>query len=278
MLRRRFRVAALMQRLGWLTRPAVELSTRLRRAAPAACGRFIDLLYPPQCSWCKADISEPSDGIALCDDCRRQIAPPVANWCHRCSAAIFYVAEVGEDCIYCRGQQFHWQRVVAMGNYRGELRKAIWATKHPPGESLAQSLAKLLLERRVDALRELNAEVVVPITMHWRRRLQRGTNGPEIMAAVLAGSLRLPLAAGVLRRSKFTALQAESTLRQRKINQRGSFRVKSVRRVKGRRVLLVDDVLTTGATSNAATKALLAAGAASVVVATIARAVGDDAL
>jgi ComF family protein len=184
--------------------------------------------------------------------------------------------EAGEDCIYCRRRQFRFERVVAAGNYRGELRKAIWETKRQASEILAQSLAKLLLQRRIESLRELDAEIVVPISMHWRRRMQRGANGPELMAAALASELRLPLAARLLRRSKYTALQAESTLRQRLINQRNSFRVPSGKRIQNRRVLLVDDVITTGATCNAAAKALLAAGASSVVVAVIARAVGDD--
>jgi ComF family protein len=268
----------MMQRLDWITRPAIELTTRFRRATPAMRGQLVDLLYPPQCAWCEADIPAATDAIALCADCRTKLAPPIEHQCQRCSAALAYVPEFGEDCMYCRASQFRFQRVVAMGNYRRDLRKAIWDTKHEPGEILARSLAQLLFDRRGDAVRELNADIVVSIPMHWRRRLRRGTNGPELMAAAIARKLSLPLTTSVLRRSKFTRRQSESTLRERRINQRNSFRVRRAKKIAGRRVLLVDDVLTTGATCNAASKTLLAAGAGSVVVAVIARAVGDDVL
>jgi ComF family protein len=268
----------MMQRLDWITRPAIGLTTRFRRAMPGFSGQLVDLLYPPQCAWCEADIHSATDSIALCADCRTKLAPPIEQQCQRCSAALAYVPEHGEDCIYCRATQFRFQRVVAMGNYRRDLRKAIWDTKHQQGEIMSQSLAQLLFDRRADVLRGLNAEIVVPIPMHWRRRLRRGTNGPELMAAAIARQLSLPLTTNVLRRSKLTRRQSESTPRERMINQRNSFRVRRAKKIEGRRILLVDDVLTTGATCNAASKTLLAAGAASVVVAVIARAVGDDVL
>jgi ComF family protein len=271
-------VAEIMQRLDWITRPALGLATRLRHATPPAYGQLVDLLYPPQCSWCKDDIPAADDDIALCDDCRILLAPPITPCCCRCSAAISYVPGMGEDCIHCRWRQYRFKRVVALANYRKELRKAIWDTKYTTGEVLAQAFAKLLLQRRMESLKELNADIVVPVSMHWLRRLRRGANGPEIMAAALARGLRLPLAAGALRRTKLTPRQSESTLKQRLVNQRGSFKVRGRKQIRGRRILLVDDVLTTGATCNAATKALLSAGAAAVVVAVIARAVGDDAL
>src|SRR5690348_8414504 len=105
-----------MRRLEWITRPALGLTARLRRAAPIAHGSLVDLLYPPQCAWCKADLAAAADDISLCDDCRAELAPPVGNWCARCSAAISYAPEVGEDCIYCRGRQFRFDRALALGN------------------------------------------------------------------------------------------------------------------------------------------------------------------
>ncbi|MCC7084794.1 MAG: ComF family protein [Pirellulales bacterium] len=267
-----------MQRLDQIIRPAHALRMLLCRATPEVCGQLADLIYPPRCAWCRGDIHSASDTIALCHDCRAKLAPPLEHRCQRCSAAIAYLPEVGEDCIHCRASQFRFHRVVALGNYRLDLRRAILETKHRSGEILAQSLTQLLLERRRGSLGELNAEIVVPVAMHWRRRLRRGTNGPELMAAALARNLQLPFAAGALYRSKYTRRQSESTLRERRVNQRNSFRVRRAKQIAGRRVLLVDDVLTTGATCNAASKALLAAGAASVVVAVFARAVGDDVL
>jgi ComF family protein len=138
------------------------------------------------------------------------------------------------------------------------------------------ALSRLLLDRRAEVFRDFQTEVIVPMPMHWVRRMRRGVNGPAIIAEVLAGRLRQPLAARSLFRHRLTSLQTELSPSQRHRNQRNSFRTRHVRRLAGRRILLVDDVLTTGATASEAAQTLLIAGAAAVFVAVLARGIGDE--
>ncbi len=154
------------------------------------------------------------------------------------------------------------------------MRQAILLTKQSHAQSLAIALGQLLFHERMAMLWELKADVIVPVPMHWVRRWKRGSNGPAFIAEALASRMKLPCEPHALRRTKLTPLQSESTPPQRRQHQRNSFQANRGT-VAGRRVMLVDDVLTTGSTANEAARALLAAGAAAVVVAVIARAIGE---
>jgi ComF family protein len=115
-----------------------------------------------------------------------------------------------------------------------------------------------------------SADLVVPVPLHWTRRVARGFDQAERIAVPLAARLGLPVA-GVLRRRRATGAQARLGRAARLANLAGAFRVDRAQAVVGRRVLLVDDVTTTGATLEAAAAALLSAGAAEVFALTAAR-------
>jgi ComF family protein len=119
--------------------------------------------------------------------------------------------------------------------------------------------------------RDAAYDVIVPMPLHWRRRWQRGFNQSELLARVLGKRTGLPVANAVIRR-KATAAQAGMTSAERRTNVAGAFQVRKRRFVEGRHVLLIDDVLTTGATAGACAAALKRAGARRVTVLTLARA------
>jgi ComF family protein len=148
--------------------------------------------------------------------------------------------------------------------------------KHRQGETLAAALAELLLRRRRADLDDFRPDVLAPVPMHWWRRLGRGFNSPDVLAHVLARALRVPCAQGLLIRGRNTVPQMRLKPRMRFRNLRGALRVRAGEAVAGRRVLLVDDILTTGATCSEAAKVLKAAGATWVGVAVLARAEGTD--
>ena len=146
--------------------------------------------------------------------------------------------------------------------------------KRPAHDALSVAIGRLLAQRRGECLVGVQADLVVPIPMYWGRRLGRGKNSPEALANCLAKSLKVPMRAAILVRRRNTLPQASLTPSRRFQNVRGAFQVRRPDAVTGARVLLVDDVLTTGATCSEAAKMLKQAGAAMVAVAVVARAQG----
>jgi ComF family protein len=261
------------------------ISSTVRRlwqhSVPQAGKSLVDLVYPPRCVWCHSDEPLPAnDEIALCNECRSELAPPVLAWCSKCGAPLSGSVAVDAssppaDCIHCQGEKFPWQRAVALGAYTGELSRAVIYSKSSTADALTLALAQLLFERRKEELEELHCDVVVSIPMHWVRRFSRGTNGPDLVAEALAKPLRLPTSRKWLKRKRLTPQQGLSTATERRAQQKKSFRSRPNSRFAGKHVLLVDDVLTTGGTCSEAAKTLLAAGAAAVSVAVLARALGE---
>jgi ComF family protein len=150
----------------------------------------------------------------------------------------------------------------------------VLSIKHPHQQPLTFSLAELLHERRGGDLAALRCDAVVPIPMYWTRRLWRGVNNPEVVGQRLAAALKIEYAAHLLVRSRHTEPQADLSPDQRRKNVHGAFGASRHRNLPGARVLLVDDILTTGATASEAARMLKQAGAAYVAVAVIARAEG----
>lgn len=148
--------------------------------------------------------------------------------------------------------------------------------KRPSEDPLARGMVGLLWARSGPAIADWRADVLVPIPMHWRRRAARGANCPETIAAELARRLKAPISSGILRRTKATRPQGPLSPPSRRENLRGAFRLVGGEVFRGARVLLVDDILTSGATCDEAAKLLRKAGAAAIGVAVIGRGTGDD--
>jgi ComF family protein len=171
-------------------------------------------------------------------------------------------------------------QAVAYGAYQGRMREAIHALKYDRLHPAARGLGKMLAEAIAKLAGQAPAEMlVIPIPLHRAKYAQRGFNQARSLAREALGFLgkshpewRLTLAASTLMRLRATESQAGLTPRQRRMNERGAFSVSDPSMLKARHVLLVDDILTTGATARAAAQSLLNAGAASVWVATLARA------
>ena len=171
-------------------------------------------------------------------------------------------------------------RAVAFGAYRGRMKDAIHALKYDRLHPAAHGLGRLLAEAITQLAGEAPAELlVVPVPLHRSKHAQRGFNQARALAREALGSLakshpewRLTLAPSALMRLRATESQAGLTPRMRRLNVRGAFSVSDPAAVEGKDILLVDDILTTGATARAAAQALRRAGAHSIYVATLARA------
>jgi ComF family protein len=179
-------------------------------------------------------------------------------------------ATIEGGCVRCRAERYHFERAVRLGPYEGLLRELILRCKHQSGESLAEVLGAIWAQCAGNRLREFSAEVVVPIPLHWWRRWTRGYNQSEALARSLASGLRLPFLPHVLRRIRNTPHQTQQTPSVRRDNVRNAFVARTVAQIARKTVLLVDDVLTPGATASDAARALHSAGAGRVVVAVLA--------
>ncbi len=171
-------------------------------------------------------------------------------------------------------------RAVSYGPYSGKMREVIHALKyqqiHPTSLRLGRMLAHAIAQLSTEAPGEM---LIVPVPLHRRKRRERGFNQARLLATAAIEALRkshpewdLALAPGILVRHRATGSQAGLTPRQRRINLRNAFRVSRAEAVAGKHILVIDDILTTGATARSAARTLLAAGAESVWVATLARA------
>jgi ComF family protein len=163
-----------------------------------------------------------------------------------------------------------------LGGYGGLLRDAVLRAKHPRGDDVAAALATLLHRHHAATIAAWAPDVVVPVPMHWWRRVVRGTSAAEVIAGRLGKLSGLPVRWS-LRRNRATVMQNRLPFGERRANVRDAFGGRR-RGVAGMRVLLVDDVVTTGGTLSACRRVLSTAGAAAVHVAVIARADhdGDD--
>jgi ComF family protein len=197
----------------------------------------------------------------------------VDHACRQCAARIPFAPDPdAPGCPTCLGQRWHFETAVALGRYENVFRRAVLRTKLPAEEPLTRTLGRLLISRHADALRGFKPDLIVPIPMHWRRRWVRSVNNAEVIARVIGGLLKAPCKPRVLKRQRLTAPHGQLSHRQRQENIRGAFSVRHAALVRNRRILLIDDILTTGATCNEAAKMLRQAGAAAVAVAVIARA------
>lgn len=194
--------------------------------------------------------------------------------CARC-AAPSPIPVVGADgCIHCHDTLFRFKRVVALAVYRGQMRSFVLRMKHLSGESLALAAGQLLAQRIRDVAWNEPPDLIAAAPMHWTRRLWRNVNAPAIIAETAAKELKLPLALDLLRAVRMVSRQATLTPHQRRRNMRGAFAISRAYDVRDAHVLVIDDVMTTGATANSLARPLLKAGAKTISIGVVARGIG----
>jgi ComF family protein len=242
---------------------------RLAGALRSAFGLLVDVALPQLCATCR----EPVEGPGLCAACWSKlsfIAPP---YCARLGIPFPFDGGPGLLSLEAIADPPAYQRARAAVCYGEIASKLAHALKY--GDRL--DLAPLMARWMTNAGRELIAEAdaLVPVPLHWRRQWARRFNQSALLAELIAADSRRVVAHGALKRVKATPQQVGLGKSERAQNVQGAFRVppEGKAEVAGRKLLLVDDVLTSGATVDACARALLRAGAASVDVLAFARVV-----
>lgn len=211
----------------------------------------------------------------LCKSCSLQLQPISDSKCARCNAQVGPHIDTTHGCIHCKQDRFHFERVISLGFYQSELKEVILRIKHLQGEQLAQTMGNRLGIHVSNTL-HFKPDLITCVPVHWWKRLMRGHNQTESIATGVSEALGVNFSSRILRKVRFTPEQSRLLPTERRKNLRQAFACSNIPLVRAKRILLVDDVLTTGTTANSVAKVLMSSGAKSVVVAVLARSFGKS--
>jgi ComF family protein len=230
-------------------------------------GGLVDFLFPGACPICLGALTSAAPASSFCTLCTSTITLLPSGRCSRC--ALPFVASSGSShyCADCSRKLPAFSAVYAAGLYSGAMKQALQRFKYAGAVDLDQPLAKLLYAQIPP---DIDEHVIVPVPLHLSRLRQRSYNQSLLLAKVLAHNLQFCLDQAILKRTVDSHSQQGLDACQRAKNLDNAF--VATRRLDGCKVLLVDDVMTTGATVSACTQALKEAGAMYVNIAVIARA------
>lgn len=229
----------------------------------------MDLFYPPPptCPFC-GRINRDLAAFSVCSRCIQQLSIIEKPICNRCGRPIR--GQASEPCLECRGTEHFYQLSRSVGLYRDYLRTLILALKYHGRPELGNPLGQLLAARLEGEASLRRVDGIIPVPLHPERGMRRGYNQAELIAIPAAKRYRIPLLAEVVERERRTELQSKLTRDARHTNVAGAFRVSQPGLVRGKRLLVVDDIMTTGYTASECAKVLLAAGASWIGVITLA--------
>lgn len=228
-----------------------------------------DLVWPRSCHVCGDALLPSLTEAWLCPACLVAMTSDTLPTCPRCASTVGPHTVLDDGCPRCRNHRFRFVGAIRLGAYEGRLRDAVLALKQFDGEPLAEQLGRTWATHRGQQLLSSAPTLVVPVPLHWVRRVKRGYNQSAAIARGVAAELGTRMAEP-LRRVRSTPLQTTRSATDRAANVKNAFRLRVGAVVRSERILLVDDVLTTGATADECAGALLAAGAAQVRVAVLA--------
>jgi ComF family protein len=236
---------------------------------------LLDFLFPPECPLCHEHRGiDAGASVGLCNDCRRQLVPRRTDFCLGCGAPLGPYQRPSSQCIHCYRDRFAFSRAWSLGRFDGELRPAILKAKAKHGELLAVALADLLFELHREQMEIEPPDIVIAVPHHWTERLGNRHQASQTAAMRLAMRLGRPLLSGLVFKQRRTRKQAMLNATDRRKNLADAFRLRKTSRLQGKRVLLVDDVLTTGTTTHRVASLLIRQGGAEDVrVCALARAV-----
>lgn len=237
----------------------------------------LNLLYPPHCLCCGSSLHREADRY-LCEGCKKGIAYIKNPRCPKCGAGLAPYSRTENGCMYCNTLQLRFDTAFSAAYFHGAVKELIHCFKYSKKEYLIKPLMDITSKALETGIPfPVNPHWIVPVPLHWRKKMQRGFNQAELLAQYIGRNLGIKMLPRCLSRLRDTHPQTSLSTTQRKENVKGAFRVRAPSNcIKGKTVLLVDDVLTTGLTASECAWALKRAGVERVYVLTVARSVGTD--
>jgi ComF family protein len=228
---------------------------------------IVDGVLPPRCLLCGEIVDEPS---MLCPKCWRSITFFAQPWCIVCGLP--FPHPMGKDAICgdCTREKRSWDRARAVLRYDKNSRRLVLALKHGDGTHLAAAFGRWMHRVGDEVLR--GADLLVPVPLHWTRLFQRRYNQAALLAQAIRSAGGPPVAVDWLIRRRRTPSQGRLGVAARGRNVRAAFAMRGGCSVAGKQVVIIDDVMTTGATLEECARVLRRAGARSVGALTLARA------
>ena len=234
-----------------------------------ALGGIASLFYPPACAICCANVARRE---YLCEECEAKITRIVPPFCARCSEPFEGAITGPFTCANCAHRKIHFDAAVSAYRSRGIVRRVILDFKYGRQAHLRHLVARWLFAALDDdRLRQQRFDVIIPVPLHPARERERGFNQAELLAELLRSHMSIQMKA-MLERTRYTTTQTAFDRAERMENLHGAFRLRKGEKMRNLRVLLIDDVLTTGSTLSECARVLKKAGAISVHAATAARA------
>lgn len=229
----------------------------------------VSLLYPPICTLCGGKTRA---GEYLCEQCEAKAMRIVAPFCQQCSEPFDGAIATVFTCANCAHRTIYFDAAVAAYRGRGIVRQIIHDFKYGRQIHLRHLVARWLYAAFDDErLRGREFDMIVPVPLHPARQRERGFNQANLLAELLTAQISIP-SKPVLKRVRYTTTQTALDRAERMENLHNAFRLRRNANVRGLRVLLIDDVLTTGSTLSECARILKRSGAISVHAATAARA------
>jgi ComF family protein len=230
-----------------------------------------DILYPKTCLACKSKVSAVTDEDLICKKCYSEIEINLPPFCFSCGRHLEKNNLNKNICPVCVRNRLHFDRAFSPCVYDGVTKKLIHEFKYKGKDNLGKPLSKIMIDFIKEYRLPLNyLDFIIPMPLHKTRLREREFNQAEILSMHIAKEFKKDLVNGVLLRHRQTKTQTELKNKERFLNVANSFSVNNRLSLKEKNLLLIDDVLTTGATSSEAALALKNAGAQTVFVLTLA--------
>ncbi len=229
----------------------------------------VDIVYPRRCEGCGSCSVE--RGMHLCWDCLAGAVYVRDPFCSCCGDPVFGAVEHTFECSWCRRSHPAFVQARSAVRFRGKVKDLLHAFKYKNGCHLSGDLAGLLAGCVQAHYADVRFDGVAYVPLHPKKARERSYNQARLLAVDTARRLELPVLHRSLSRTRMTDTQTRLNAEERRRNVRGAFEVVMPDWIEGRRVLLLDDVMTTGATVDECSRVLMNAGAISVHVVTVAR-------